>query len=149
MWILLTKASVNFPSPSFSFSQWNEPISLLQRVAEYMNYAYLLKMAAAQKVRFILLWSINVSIMSISGVMLCLCRRNQMTTAKVSKYQIHAAFLSLVLLLPTPSSTFTTDIICECPPIPKLDNLVCRRTKESPAQIILGVFLHCRTLRRV
>ena len=29
--------------------QWNEPISLLQRVAEYMNYAYLLKMAAAQK----------------------------------------------------------------------------------------------------
>ena len=76
MWILLTKSSVNFPSPSFSFSQWNEPISLLQRVAEYMNYAYLLKMAAAQKVRFILLWSINVSIMSISGVMLCLCRRN-------------------------------------------------------------------------
>ena len=47
MWILLTKASVNFPSPSFSFPQWNEPISLLQRVAEYMNYAYLLKMAAA------------------------------------------------------------------------------------------------------
>ena len=31
--------------------QWNEPISLLQRVAEYMNYAYLLKMAAAQKVK--------------------------------------------------------------------------------------------------
>ena len=23
--------------------QWNEPISLLQRVSEYMNYAYLLK----------------------------------------------------------------------------------------------------------
>ena len=48
-------------------SQWNEPISLLQRVAEYMNYAYLLKMAAAQKVRFILSWSIKVSI---CGVML-------------------------------------------------------------------------------
>lgn len=29
--------------------QWNEPISLLQRVAEYMNYAYLLKKAAAAK----------------------------------------------------------------------------------------------------
>ena len=31
--------------------QWNEPISLLQRVAEYMNYAYLLKKAAVAKVR--------------------------------------------------------------------------------------------------
>lgn len=29
--------------------QWNEPISLLQRVSEYMNYAYLLKKAAAAK----------------------------------------------------------------------------------------------------
>lgn len=29
--------------------QWNEPISLLQRVAEYMNYAYLLKKAAVAK----------------------------------------------------------------------------------------------------
>lgn len=30
--------------------QWNEPISLLQRVSEYMNYAYLLKKAASAKV---------------------------------------------------------------------------------------------------
>ena len=29
--------------------QWNEPISLLQRVSEYMNYAYLLKKAAKAK----------------------------------------------------------------------------------------------------
>ncbi len=29
--------------------QWNEPISLLQRISEYMNYAYLLKKAAAAK----------------------------------------------------------------------------------------------------
>jgi len=29
--------------------QWNEPISLLQRVAEYMNYAYLLKKASLAK----------------------------------------------------------------------------------------------------
>ena len=34
--------------------QWNEPISLLQRVAEYMNYAYLLKKAAVAKVSFII-----------------------------------------------------------------------------------------------
>ena len=27
--------------------QWNEPLSLLQRVSEYMNYAYLLKTAAS------------------------------------------------------------------------------------------------------
>ena len=32
--------------------QWNEPISLLQRVSEYMNYAYLLKKAAVAKVSF-------------------------------------------------------------------------------------------------
>ena len=55
----------------FCSSQWNEPISLLQRVAEYMNYAYLLKMAAAQKVRSHLLGSINVSIMAISWVVAC------------------------------------------------------------------------------
>ena len=35
--------------------QWNEPISLLQRVAEYMNYAYLLKKAAVAKVSFAIL----------------------------------------------------------------------------------------------
>ena len=29
--------------------QWNEPISFLQRLSEYMNYAYLLKLAADQK----------------------------------------------------------------------------------------------------
>ena len=29
--------------------QWNEPISLLQRVAEYMNYAYLLRKASVAK----------------------------------------------------------------------------------------------------
>ena len=29
--------------------QWNEPISLLQRVSEYMNYAYLLRKAAVAK----------------------------------------------------------------------------------------------------
>lgn len=32
--------------------QWNEPISLLQRVAEYMNYAYLLKKASLSKVGY-------------------------------------------------------------------------------------------------
>jgi hypothetical protein len=29
--------------------QWNEPISLLQRVSEYMNYAYLLKLSSTQE----------------------------------------------------------------------------------------------------
>ena len=29
--------------------QWNEPISLLQRVSEYMNYAYLLRKASVAK----------------------------------------------------------------------------------------------------
>ena len=40
--------------------QWNEPISLLQRVAEYMNYAYLLKKAAVAKVSFIILRGFTV-----------------------------------------------------------------------------------------
>ena len=40
--------------------QWNEPISLLQRVAEYMNYAYLLKKAAVAKVSFIILRFLTV-----------------------------------------------------------------------------------------
>jgi hypothetical protein len=38
--------------------QWNEPISLLQRVSEYMNYAYLLKLSSTQE-SIARAWNIN------------------------------------------------------------------------------------------